>query len=107
MSTERHADLKKQCYKKREDIRRLEEEIRKLEEKIYTPKEANETSEPSKDKKLSREPRKHTTREPSRNKFDLRKKDPQIREVLAKFIIQLRFIPVKTVTSRCYGIFEP
>ena len=65
MSTERHADLKQHCYEKREDIRRLEEEIRKLEEKICTPKEANETSEPSQDKKSSREPRKHTAREPS------------------------------------------
>jgi len=110
MSTERHADLKQQCYEQREVIRRLEEEIRKLEKKIYTPKEANETSEPSKDKKSSREPRKHTTAShlqyqllhttTRRNKFDLLKKDPQIKEVLTKFILQSRFMPVKTVTSR-------
>ena len=72
MSTERHADLKQHCYEKKEDIRRLEEEIRKLEAKIYIPKEASETSEPSKDRKLSRELRKHSyqrsTRETSPTK---------------------------------------
>ena len=58
MSTERHTDLEQQYYGKKEDIRRLEEEVRKLEAKIYIPKEANGTSEPSKDRKSSRELRK-------------------------------------------------
>jgi len=53
MNTERHADLQQQCYEKKESIWRLEEEIRELEAKIDIPKEANETSEPIKDKVVS------------------------------------------------------
>jgi len=63
MNTKRHADLQQECYEKKENIRRLEEEIRELEAKIDIPKEANETSEPTEDRKSSREPRKHLLRE--------------------------------------------
>jgi len=59
MSTEFYTDLEQLYYRKKEDKRKLEEEIRKLEAKIYIPNEANETSELSKDRKPSRELRKH------------------------------------------------
>jgi len=69
MSTELYIELEQLYYRRKEDKRKLEKEIRKLEVKIYIPKEANETSEPSKDRKSSRELRKHpyqrSTREPS------------------------------------------
>jgi len=60
MITELYTDLEQLYYRKKEDKRKLEVEIRKLEAKIYIPKETNETSEPSKDRKSYRELRKHS-----------------------------------------------
>jgi len=69
MITELYTDLEQLDYRRKEDKRKLEEEIRKLEEKIYIPKETNETSKPSKDRKSYREQRKdpyqRSTKEPS------------------------------------------
>jgi len=76
MSTERNTDLEQQYYEKKEDIRRLEEEIRKLEAKIYIPKKANETSEPSKDRKSSPELRKHPYQKSTREPFPIKKYTP-------------------------------
>jgi len=69
MIIELYTELEQLYYRRKENKWKLEEEIRKLEAKIYIPKEANETSEPSKDRKSSREQRKHpyqrSSREPS------------------------------------------
>jgi len=69
MIAELYTDLEQLYYRRKEDIRKLEEAIRKLEAKLYIPKEAKETSEPSKDRKLYWELRKHpyqrSTQEPS------------------------------------------
>ena len=127
MSIELYAELEQLYHRRKEDKRKLEEEIRKLEVKIYIPNEVNETSEPSKDRKSSRALRKHpyqrSTREPSpikkyiywplhmtarRDKFVTSReltllpplKDPKIREVLIKFILQSRFMSVNIVTFR-------
>jgi len=54
MSIELYTELEQLYYKRKEDKRKLEEEIWKLEAKIYVPKEAKETSKPSKDRKSSR-----------------------------------------------------
>jgi len=35
-----------------------------------------------------------------RDKFDLPEKDPKIRKVVAKLMLQSKFMPVKTVTFR-------
>ena len=59
MIAELYTDLEQLYYRRKEDIRKLEEAIRKLEAKLYIPKEAKETSEPSKDRKLYWELRKH------------------------------------------------
>jgi len=65
MKTEDYADLKQQCFEKKESIRRFEEEIRELEAEIDNLKEANDTSELIEDRKSSRELTKQLFRETS------------------------------------------
>jgi len=76
MSTECYTDLEQQYYGKKEDMWRLEEDLRKIEAKIYIAKEANETSESSKDRKPSWELRKHLYRKSTRELSPIKKYIP-------------------------------